>query len=163
MSCREPIAGTHDEFIKAHWKQTLGSQIHCIAGDALAILVAAIILSFYSLSSTSEAIIEYVAAYLFGLLVFQALFMRNMFSTYKEAVLKSIFPETVSMNFVMAGMLPTIAIIKSRIPEASDPSSLYFWAMMSLATFVGFVFSYPVNSWMVEKKIKHGMMTKGGI
>lgn len=32
--------------------------------------------------------------------------------------------------------------------------------MMSLATIVGFILAYPINSWMVKKGIKHGMMSK---
>lgn len=160
LSCRQPMPNTHDEFIKAHWKQAVGSVIHCVAGDATAIILSAIVLSFFSISNGVELVIEYVAAYLFGLLIFQALFMRSMFSSYREAVMKTLFVETVSMNFVMTGMLPVIVLVKHFIPTASDPAHLEFWGMMSLATIVGFIVAYPVNSWLVNRGIKHGMMSR---
>ncbi len=43
MSCKEPAPGTHEEFINPLWKQALGSTIHCVAGDATGIIVAATI------------------------------------------------------------------------------------------------------------------------
>jgi len=159
-SCRQPLPGTHDVFIAAHWKQAVGSLIHCIAGDATAIIVMASILHFTEIPNGTEVVVEYVAAYLFGLFIFQALFMRSMFATYKEAVMKSIFAETVSMNMVMAGMFPVIVIVKHFLPESSNPTTLYFWGSMSLATLVGFVLAYPINSWMVKRGVKHGMMSK---
>jgi hypothetical protein len=36
--------------IKNHWKQALGSEIHCVAGDATAIIIAAAILHLYELA-----------------------------------------------------------------------------------------------------------------
>jgi Domain of unknown function (DUF4396) len=106
-----------------------------------------------------EAVIEYIAAWLFGLLVFQALFMRSMYSSYWEAVKRCVFAETVSMNFIMAGMIPVVLILKHYYPKGSDPLTLEFWGIMSAATLVGFLFAYPINSWMVKKGIKHGMMS----
>ncbi|MCP5491622.1 MAG: DUF4396 domain-containing protein [Chlamydiales bacterium] len=159
LSCRQPMPGTHDAFISSHWKQALGSEIHCVAGDATAIIIMAAILSKYDLPNGIESIIEYAAAYLFGLLIFQALFMRSMFSSYKEAVMRTIFAETISMNAVMAGMLPTILICKHIFPEGGNPSTLLFWGIMSLATLMGSLFAYPVNSWLVRIGIKHGMMS----
>lgn len=161
LSCREPLANTHDAFIKAHWKQTLGSEIHCVAGDATAIIITAAILHYFDIPNGLEAIVEYVAAYIFGLFIFQALFMRSMFNGYWQAVKKTIFPETISMNFVMAGMLPAVLVLKYLFPIASDPFTIYFWGVMSVATIIGFIFAYPINSWLIKKGIKHGMMSKG--
>jgi len=158
-SCRKPKDKSHDEFIKDHWKQALGSEIHCVAGDATAIIITAGILHYFDLPNGWESVIEYVAAWCFGLFVFQALFMRSMFSSYGEAVKKSIFAETVSMNFIMGGMIPTILLLKQHFPHGSDPFTLTFWGIMSTATIVGFIFAYPINSWMVKRGIKHGMMS----
>ena len=32
LSCRQPMPGTHDVYIAAHWKQSVGSLMHCVAG-----------------------------------------------------------------------------------------------------------------------------------
>lgn len=160
LSCRQPLPDTHDQFINVHWKQTVGSLIHCVAGDATAIIVMAAILHYFIVPNGTEVIIEYVAAYLFGLFIFQAVFMRSMFSSYGKAVKKTIFAETVSMNLVMTGMFPVMVILQSHFPVSSNPLTAYFWGRMSIATMVGFVIAYPINSWMVKKNIKHGMMSK---
>lgn len=160
LSCRQPLPNAHDEYIKAHWKQTLGSQIHCVAGDATAIIIMAAILYAFNVANGVEIILEYAAAYLFGLFIFQAVFMLSMFKSYGEAVLKSIFAETVSMNTVMIGMFVVMVILGGKYPISMHPFSIYFWGRMSLATIAGFITSYPINSWMVKNGIKHGMMSK---
>lgn len=160
ISCRQPLPGTHDQFINVHWKQAFGSEIHCIAGDATAIIIAAAVMGFFEVPNGIEAIIEYVAAWLFGLLIFQALFMISMFPSYIAAVKHTAFSETVSMNFVMVAMIPTVLIIKSLYPPARDPGKPYFWGMMSLATILGFIIAYPMNSWLVRNGLKHGMMSR---
>lgn len=39
------------------------------------------------------------------------------------------------------------------------PDSVRFWGVMSLAILVGGVVAYPVNVWLVQKGLKHGMGT----
>jgi hypothetical protein len=105
-------------------------------------------------------IIEYLAAFVVGLFVFQALFMRSMYGgNYWLAVRKTFFAETVSMNMVMVGMIPTMVILMRILPEASNPFYPTFWAVMSLATMAGMLTAYPINSWMVRRGLKHGMMS----
>lgn len=159
MSCRQPLSGTHDQFISAHWKQAVGSLIHCVAGDATAIILIAVILNYFPVSNGVEVIIEYIVAYLFGLLIFQALFMLSMYKNYGQAIVKTIFPETVSMNMVMTGMFPVMIVLAFLYPISKDPGTIYFWGRMSAATLAGFLVAYPINSWMVKRKIKHGMMS----
>ena len=72
------------------------------------------------------------------------------------------------MNFMMAGMFPTMVILMmGRDMRAMEPTQLVFWGAMSAAVLVGLVVAYPVNVWMVQKGLKHGMGTdralgKGG-
>ena len=77
LSCRQPIAGTHDQFIAAHWKQSVGSMMHCVAGDATGIILAAIVTFHLGLPNGIDLIIEYITAFVMGLLIFQALFMKS--------------------------------------------------------------------------------------
>ncbi|GAB4187179.1 MAG: DUF4396 domain-containing protein [Simkaniaceae bacterium] len=160
LSCREPLPGTHEKFIAARWKQALGSEIHCLAGDATGIILAAVILHFYELPSWFEIILEYISAFIIGLFVFQALFMKKMHGgTYIKAVKNTIYSETVSMNMIMTGMIPVMIVWGYLQPSARNPMTLNFWGMMSLATIVGGIFAYPMNYWLVKKGLKHGMMT----
>ncbi|HEV8489770.1 MAG TPA: hypothetical protein VGQ58_08305 [Candidatus Limnocylindrales bacterium] len=50
LSCKKPFPGTHERFIQPLWKQGLGSTIHCVAGDATGIIVAATITGLMGLS-----------------------------------------------------------------------------------------------------------------
>jgi len=162
MADKEPKPGTHEEFIKPLWKQGAGSTIHCVAGDATAIIAAAAITSVAGLPMWLDLIIEYAAGFLFGLFIFQALFMKNMMGgTYRQNVRRSVVPEWLSMNAMMAGMAPVMSLLMmGRDMRAMDPAELLFWGVMSLGVVVGFAVAYPVNLWMVAHGMKHGLMTE---
>lgn len=162
LSCKEPYPGTHERFIQPLWKQGIGSTIHCVAGDATGIIVAAAITGALGLPMSLDLIIEYVAGFGFGLFIFQALFMKDMMGgSYLAALRHSLLPEWLSMNFMMAGMFPTMVVLMmGRDMRAMEPTELVFWGTMSAAVLVGLVVAYPVNVWMVEKGLKHGMGTQ---
>ncbi len=161
LSCREPAPGTHEEFIAPLWKQTVGSTIHCIAGDATGIIVAATITNLLGLPMGLDAAVEYIAGFAFGLLIFQALFMKDMLGgSYWQAVKATWLPEWLSMNAVMAGMIPAMIVLMTRDMSAMEPTSLRFWGVMSLATLVGALLAYPINWWLVKNHLKHGMGTE---
>jgi hypothetical protein len=169
FSCREPAPGTHETFIVPLWKQSVGSTIHCMAGDATGIIVAAAITSLLGLPMGVDAVVEYVAGFALGLFIFQAVFMKDLLGGgYWQAVKGTLLPEWLSMNTVMAGMIPVMAILMTRDMRAMEPTPLRFWGIMSLASLVGAALAYPVNWWLVENGLKHGMGTeralgKGGM
>ncbi len=161
LSCREPAPGRHEEFIAPLWKQSVGSAIHCIAGDATGIIAAATITSLLGLPMGLDAVVEYIAGFAFGLFIFQALFMKDMLGgTYWQAVKATWLPEWLSMNTVMAGMIPVMILLMTKVAGAMEPASLRFWGVMSLATLVGAKLAYPVNLWLVKNHLKHGMGTE---
>ena len=169
MSCKEPGPGLHEEFVRPLWKQGMGSVVHCAAGDATGIIVAAVITSALGLPMWIDLIVEYTAGFGFGLFIFQALFMRDMMGgSYRAALRHSLLPEWLSMNFMMAGMFPVmVGLMMGRDMRAMEPTQLVFWGAMSAAVMVGILVAYPVNAWMVAKGLKHGMGTvralgKGG-
>jgi len=162
LSCQEPLPGTHETFIRPLWKQGLGSTIHCVAGDATGIVAAAAVTGLLGLPMGIDLVIEYVAGFAFGLLIFQALFMKDMMGgSYIGAVRRTIVPEWLSMNFMMAGMFPTMVVLMmGRDMRAMEPTQLAFWGAMSAAVGVGLLVAFPVNVWMVQKGLKHGMGTQ---
>jgi Domain of unknown function (DUF4396) len=160
LSCRQPLPGTHDAFIAAHWKQSVGSLAHCLAGDATGIILAAALTYRFGFPNGLDLILEYTAAFLFGWMVFQALFMKAMLGgNYAVALRATFFAEFVSMNMVMVGMIPSMLILMHALPESRDPLHPLFWGVMAIATLVGGIVAYPINSWMVGRGIKHGMMS----
>ena len=102
---REPLPGTHRRCIAAQWKQTVGSTFHCVAGDSVRIVGAAVLTGLVEVPAVWALAIEYAAGFLVGWLVFQALFMKDMVGgSYRRAVGQMFFPEWLSLNGVMAGM-----------------------------------------------------------
>jgi hypothetical protein len=139
----------------------VGLLIHCAAGDATGIIVAAAITGYFGLRMGVDIWLEYAAGFVFGLFIFQALFMKDMMKmSYGEALRSSFLPEWMSMNAMMAGMLPTMVILMSRDMRAMEATSPWFWAAMSAATLAGVLVSYPVNYWLVKNQLKHGMGTE---
>lgn len=160
LGCREPLHGLHEQYTAARWRQALGSTMHCVAGDGVGIIAGALIASAIGLMGLGEMVLEYVLGFAFGWSIFQALFMRDMVGgSYKRALAETFVPELVSMNFLMAGMLPTMMVLRRYVPHADDPATLYFWFVMSIALLVGLAVAYPINWWLVANHLKHGMMT----
>jgi hypothetical protein len=161
LADKEPHPGEHARFIRPLWKQGIGSTVHCIAGDATGIITAAVITTALGLPMWIDLIVEYVAGFGFGLLIFQALFMKGMLGgSYRKAVRRSFMPEWLSMNMMAAGMFPImILLMMGRDMRAMEPTEPLFWAVMSVGVIVGFFTAYPVNVWMVAKNLKHGLMS----
>jgi FtsP/CotA-like multicopper oxidase with cupredoxin domain len=161
LADKEPAPGTHEEFIKPLWKQGIGSTVHCIAGDATGIILAAAITATLGLPMWQDLIVEYIAGFAFGLFIFQSLFMKNMMGgSYLKALRNSFVPEWLSMNMMMAGMAPVMVLLMmGRDMRAMQPAEPLFWLVMSIGVVVGFATAYPVNVWMVARRLKHGLMT----
>ena len=99
LSCQEPATERHENFIRPLWKQAFGSAIHCMAGDATGVIAAAAVTTALGLPMWQDVIAEYVFGFAFGLLIFQALFMRDMAGgSYARALRMSFMPEWLSMK-----------------------------------------------------------------
>jgi hypothetical protein len=160
LGCREPLPGLHERYVAARWRQTLGSTMHCVAGDGAGILAGAVLASVLGLAGPTEVMVEYVLGFAFGWMIFQALFMREMAGgSYSRSLTGTFIPELLSMNLLMAGMVPTVMALRMLIASGTDPLTPAFWFVMSIGLLVGFVIAYPMNWWLVAYHLKHGMMT----
>jgi Domain of unknown function (DUF4396) len=63
------------------------------------------------------------------------------------------------MNCVMAGMIVVLVTLRTHVPGTTDVGDIRFWGVLSSAVFTGLVVAYPVNVWLVNKGLKHGMGT----
>ncbi len=160
LGCREPLPGMHERYVATRWKQALGSTMHCVAGDGVGILLGAVIASQFHLTKAADISLEYALGFGFGWSIFQALFMRDMAGgSYRRSLTGTFFPELLSMNCLMAGMVPVMTLAMASTPGSRDPSEPAFWFFMSMALLVGFITAYPMNWWLVSRHMKHGMMT----
>ncbi len=160
LGCREPLPGLHERYVATPWRQTLGSTMHCVAGDGLGILAGAAIGSILHLPPAAHITLEYVLGFGFGWTIFQALFMRDMAGgSFRRSLAMTFVPEFFSMNFLMAGMLPIMTLMMVNIPGSEAPERPVFWFVMSMALLTGGIVAYPINWWLVSQHLKHGMMT----
>ncbi len=160
LGCREPFPGTHERYVSDRWRQVLGSTMHCVAGDGVGILVGAAISSTLTLRGPWEVLLEYVLGFAFGWTVFQALFMHDMAGgSYARSLSSTFIPELLSMNLLMAGMVPIMMVLQSELAPMAGVTSPVFWFVMSMALLAGCIFAYPMNWWLVANHLKHGMMT----
>jgi hypothetical protein len=161
FSDKEPQPGGHEEYIRPLWRQGIGSTIHCVAGDATGIIIAATITALLGFPMWADITAEYIFGFAFGLFIFQALFMKSMFGTYGRSLRHSLMPEWLSMNMMMAGMTPVmVTLMMGRDMRAMDPTEILYWGTMSVAITAGCFVAYPVNIWLVAVNLKHGLSTE---
>ena len=160
LGCREPLPGLHAQYTATLWRQTLGSTMHCVAGDGLGILVGAVIGGLVALPVPAEIVLEYGLGFGFGWVIFQALFMQaSAGGSFTRALRNTFIPELVSMNYLMGAMMVVMAFGARWLPESRDPTGPVFWFVIAMALLSGFVTAWPVNAWLVRRGLKHGMMT----
>ena len=124
LGCREPLPGLHERYVATRWRQVLGSTMHCVAGDGVGILAGAVIASVFHLSKSADIGLEYALGFGFGWSVFQSLFMRGMAGgSYMRALSSTFFPELLSMNCLMAGMVPAMTLAMKSAP--AEPQSIW--------------------------------------
>jgi Domain of unknown function (DUF4396) len=160
LGCREPLKGTHEQYVAAKWRQVLGSTMHCVAGDGIGIIVGAAIGAGLVLSFWPDFLLEYALGFGFGWAFFQAFAMRDAAGgSYLTSLRMTFLPELLSMNLLMTGMLLTSRFAMLAVAGGDDPGRPQFWFIMSMALILGFVCAYPVNWWLVAHHMKHGMLT----
>jgi hypothetical protein len=160
LGCREPLPGLHERYVAVTWRQVLGSTMHCVAGDGIGIIAGAVIAGTLLLRGPAEMALEYALGFGFGWSIFQALFMRQMAGgSFLRSLRRTFVSELLSMNLLMAGMLPVAAAWRAAVPAAANAMRPEFWFAISMALLVGFVVAYPMNWWLVTRGLKHGMLT----
>lgn len=160
LGCREPLPGTHEQYVAATWRQVLGSTMHCAAGDGVGILAGALLGHFLAVGPASGIALEYLLGFGFGWVFFQAWSMRDMAGGDFGRSLRMTFqPEFLSMNCLMAGMVIVSRLWMDAVPGSGNPAEPAFWFIMSMALLAGFACAWPMNWWLVTRGLKHGMMT----
>ena len=122
LDCREPLPGLHERYVAARWRQTLGSTMHCVAGDGVGILGGTVLAGILGLTGAAEVILEYVLGFAFGWMTFQAFFMREIAGgSYSRSLTSAFIPALLSMNLFMEGMVPTVMALQRDIASGADP------------------------------------------
>lgn len=154
----EDAKRTHREYVAEKWKKVVGSDIHCVAGDGLGIVTAMIVMRLLGFGFWPEFSVEYVVGFAFGWFLFQAPAMHHMGMPWRTAIWKGGRAEFFSMATVMVGMGLVMRFLTPVIVgQPPSPAMAAFWGIAALGLMVGFIFTYPVNWWLVTIGWKHGM------
>ncbi|WP_242705618.1 DUF4396 domain-containing protein [Pontibacillus sp. ALD_SL1] len=144
--------------------QVFMSTSHCSSGCTLGDAVGVPIVFFTSLTVAGSTLlahytVEFIAAYLFGIL-FQlfAIYPMNQEAGILGNLKDAIKADTLSLIAFEIGMFGWMAIVHFvlfQTPPKPDQST--YWFMMQIAMILGFLTSYPANWWLVKKGIKEAM------
>ena len=85
--------------------------------------------------------------------------MKSMFSSYRRSLTGTFMSELLSMNTVMGGMTAVMVPWITHNMDAMSPTGPTFWFVMSICLCAGFIVALPMNWWLVDHGLKHGMMT----
>jgi len=148
----------HHEFTIDTWKKVVGSAIHCVGGDGLGIVSAMVVTRLLGFSFWPEFWTEYVVGFVFGWFLFQVPAMHHMGMSLPTAIWKGGRAEFFSMATVMMGMGLVMRLVTPGIVgHPPMPDTAAFWGIGALGLLVGFIFTYPMNWWLVKIGWKHGM------
>ncbi len=148
---------------KPFWQSVVVGALHCGSGCTLGDILAETLLLFFPLMLFGREIfgawaVDYVFAFVIGI-VFQYYSIKPMKGlSPKQGIKAALKADTLSLTSWQVGMYGwmaiTVFLIFGREMKASEPE---FWFMMQIAMFLGFFTAYPVNWWLIRRKIKEAM------
>jgi branched-subunit amino acid transport protein len=107
-------------------------------------------------------ILDYIFAFMLGI-VFQYFTIKPMRDlSVGDGIKQALKADTLSLSAWQVGMYAYMAfaqffIFRAVLHTRLEVNSAEFWFMMQIAMLAGFVTSYPVNWWLLQKGIKEKM------
>jgi hypothetical protein len=168
ITCRAPRTAylkvenkkkVHQAYVATTFDSVTGSVVHCVAGDALGIVIAMSASRYIGLGFWPEIIAEYILGFLLGWLLFQYPAMKSMGNdTTLVTLWKAGRAEFLSMITLMSGMIIVLKFVSPQLVSSPPfPTTYAFWGIAFFALFVGSLLTYPMNWWLVSIHWKHGM------
>jgi hypothetical protein len=146
------------------FRQTVGlAASHCGAGCTLGDLLAEWFIFFVPFTLFGRTmfagwVLDYLVAFSLGI-VFQYFTIKPMrHLSVSDGIKQAIKADTLSITSWQVGMYGWMAIAMFLILGKELPkTNPVFWFMMQLAMVAGFLTSFPVNAWLIQKGIKEKM------
>lgn len=148
---------------KPFWQAVSIATMHCGSGCTLGDIVAEWImfaapLTLFGMKLFGAWALDYLFAFTFGI-AFQYFTIKPMKGlSVRDGIVAALKADSLSLTAWQVGMYGWMAIVVFLIfgyeIEKTNP---VFWFMMQIAMLAGFLTSYPVNRWLVNKGIKERM------
>jgi Domain of unknown function (DUF4396) len=105
----------------------------------------------------AEFLVLFVLAYIFGI-AFQYLPIRAMRRiSRREALIEAIKADTLALTAFEIGLFAWMAFMYFHFVPRSELTSPTYWFMMQIGMVLGFIASFPINSYLVRVGVKPGM------
>jgi hypothetical protein len=148
---------------KPFWQSVAVGALHCGSGCTVGDIISEALLYFFPLVLFGMKLygawaVDYVIAFSAGIL-FQYYSIKPMKNlSPKEGIKAALKADTLSLTFWQIGMYGWMAIATFLIfGHELKADSPVFWLMMQIGMLCGFVTAYPINWWLLKKKIKEIM------
>jgi Domain of unknown function (DUF4396) len=148
---------------KPFWQKAALGATHCGSGCALGDIMAEWIIFVLPFTLFGKKIfgawaLDYAFAYFLGVIFqyFSIAPMRGL--SLGKGLVAAIKADTLSLTSWQLGMYGWMAIATFAIfGHELEKTNPVFWFMMQIAMLAGFATAYPVNRWLLKKKIKEPM------
>lgn len=148
---------------KPFWQSVIIGTLHCGSGCTLGDMISETVLLFIPITFLGSSLygswlLDFVFAFFIGI-IFQYYSIKPMKKiSGSKALVAALKADTFSLIAWQVGMYGWMAIsiflIFHHRFDAGDPR---FWLLMQIAMLAGFITAYPVNGWLLKKKIKEVM------
>lgn len=149
---------------RPHWQSVVLSTLHCGAGCTLADLLGEWTLFFFPVALAGSYlaaswVTDYLLALLLGVYFQYAAIRRMQRISRRRAAANALKADILSLTAWQAGMYAWMAVVIFALRDGAmfPRTSWTFWFTMQQAMYAGFLFSLPVNVWLIRKHIKHAM------
>jgi hypothetical protein len=137
------------------WRMAATATLHCLTGCAIGEVLGMVIGTAIGLHNAATVGLSVALAFLFG----YALTMGGVLRAgvdFRSAVKVALAADTVSIA-VMEILDNTVVVA---VPGAMNAglTSLLFWVSLAFSLVVAFVFTTPVNHWMISKGKGHAVV-----
>ncbi|WET76943.1 DUF4396 domain-containing protein [Amycolatopsis sp. QT-25] len=140
---------------KASWGMAASATLHCLTGCAIGEVLGMVIGTALGWGNVTTIVLAVALAFVFG----YALTMRGVLRAgvgFKQALKVALAADTVSI-LVMEIIDNAVMVVVPGAMEAGLASRL-FWGALAFALAVAFVFTTPVNKWLIGRGSGHAVV-----
>jgi formate/nitrite transporter FocA (FNT family) len=151
----QPSHQNHHAHASSTWGDAAQATLHCLTGCAIGEVLGMVLATAFSLNNVVSIVLSIVLAFVFG----YGLTMHGVLRAgvdLRTAVKVALAADSVSIavmelldNFVMVAVPGALA---------ATLADWLFWASLAFSLVVAFVFTTPVNKWMLARGRGHAVV-----
>jgi Domain of unknown function (DUF4396) len=142
-------------FASVPWSVAVAATLHCLTGCAIGEVLGMVIGTAAGLPNVATVVLSIALAFVFG----YALTMRGVLRAgvgFRQALSVALAADTVSI--AVMELLDNAVMVA--VPGAMDAgvTSALFWGSLAFSLVVAFLFTTPINRWMIGRGKGHAVV-----